>query len=1112
MTVRELAGFETEQNANSLPVIDSGKSLIEPLFRIVDEAGEKQKQYENEVDLSTAEEGKNTEEMSKEDIVALKRSQMKPILEHPMARPEGVKEGESFLLNHGSYDDLFTESFRSPKPALRSLQLSQWNPPPPALRLKGHLLYLQASTLEGTTFHITSTTAGYFVSNNAGERFDPLPKKIRGKFYQSHSLFSLLMELSPAMVSQIENNSHNLAERESVALAKPTNAFLAAPWLVREENFENNNMPDLSRTQEFLSNKSKLDNSFVRDWNDDMQSTKEMPFQGEDITIQDKVLRERLMNKLAFDFSAAATKGAISVIQGDIPPLNPAEPVGAQIFLSNNIFYSFGVDGIGTFGSDGGDPAARYSVGKDLTGVNFVNSLNINDLCVLCTCVVDYCGRRVLCQGPVPGILRQNSQTNQIVYGGVENRDAVVKDLEFEPYLSCIADACHIKKHTVYDNKMENPVELVTPVDTKGLNGTDGRRYVLDLYRLSPLDLSFIEKYGDQNEETAPYPHRIPVLRFEAIDEWFRSSVRSEITAENVQSVDGKTEEEVEIERQKQEERYKVLAAKYRLNPDVGFDPDSIPENTREEYKKDQQEVREVCKFVEGTLIPNLVKDVLNFTQPTPLDGNQLTHVLHRRGINMRYLGELYSIIDKENNIQLSALKNLVLREVIVRSCKNLLNEELRAVPVDLAPHIVSHFFNCLFHKSLPSTEPQFEIPEALQRLYSCELRNLRPLTVSSLHQKVSQIALCKFRVDMGQSWIDNVTPGPLFREISLKMGLQWRARDFLRSQTNKDVAKQFCMADDLYNIVPVTKASTYRSHYADEALEVGRSTIFQNQKDVDVGKEFIYESLALHEQVYGFIHPEVARAYSQAASAFAEVQEMETARDLSRKAIIISERCCGIDNAEAIYYCLNLALFEHRVGNTVGALHIIEHSMKLWTLVFGDGHPDTLTTLINVGTMLQSLKDYKTSIAWLRESLGIASKLYGQESIHVGSLYYQISKLYILSQDYNEALNMVRKAYPIFLELLGAENETTKDSKSWLDQLVQAAVHNARLQKVSGLQRPVISQGNKEMKQPSSATSQTSPPMADKSVDEIVQYINGDTYNNKGKGNKKNKKKSRLQ
>jgi protein TIF31 len=43
-----------------------------------------------------------------------------------------------------------------------------------------------------------------------------------------------------------------------------------------------------------------------------------------------------------------------------------------------------------------------------------------------------------------------------------------------------------------------------------------------------------------------------------------------------------------------------------------------------------------------------------------------------------------------------------------------------------------------------------------------------------------------------------------------------------------------------------------------EEALEAGRISLMQNQKQL--GQELILESLSLHEQIYGILHPEVAK------------------------------------------------------------------------------------------------------------------------------------------------------------------------------------------------------------------------------------------------------------
>lgn len=104
-------------------------------------------------------------------------------------------------------------------------------------------------------------------------------------------------------------------------------------------------------------------------------------------------------------------------------------------------------------------------------------------------------------------------------------------------------------------------------------------------------------------------------------------------------------------------------------------------------------------------------------------------------------------------------------------------------------------------------------------------------------------------------------------------------------------------------------------------------------------------ESLSLHEQIYGFLHPETARCYAALALIYRQLGDNETAEDFQRRAVIVAERVIGIDHADTINYYMNLGLFEHALGRTQLALRYLRRAMDCWRVVYGDHHPDSATT-----------------------------------------------------------------------------------------------------------------------------------------------------------------------
>ena len=524
----------------------------------------------------------------------------------------------------------------SPK-TVKSICVSAWNPPPPHLRQKGHLLYLQLTTNEGEQHQITAHVTGFFVNKSSNSKFDPNPRTAP-KNAAAHSLLSLISKLSPSFESSFNSLQEHNNKKDPLASFQITNAIPSNPWLVSPAKASfGAHQPDLTRTQETYLISGIENAETLRDWNEEFQSTRELPKE----TVQDRVFRERITSKLFADYNEAATRGAIMVARGEVAPLNPTENRDAQIFVYNNIFFSFGADGVGTFTTEGGDEAARVAVGKDVTGVRIVNQLDISGLFTPGTVVVDYLGKRLVAQSIVPGIFKQREPgENQIDYGGVEGRDVIAENEAFVPVFSKLSKALKIKKHDVLDKEGKKHT-LEGSVETKGLLGTDGRKYILDLYRLTPLDIMWIEEcWNDISNEQdkvkeLSYPHRMAVLRPELIEAYWRFKmgeyVKERITRRQVEN--GNKEESDTHKDQKgsavhdqssdveekpllngvdgltngEQERIDVSGFTLALNPDVFCAQLPGTDQDKGGLAKDEEEVRAVCKYLREVVVSELV-------------------------------------------------------------------------------------------------------------------------------------------------------------------------------------------------------------------------------------------------------------------------------------------------------------------------------------------------------------------------------------------------------------------------------------------------------------------------------------------------------------------------
>jgi protein TIF31 len=1049
---------------------------------------------------------------------------------------------------------------------IKSIALSAWNPPPYHLRTKGHLLYLVATTNENEQHHITSHVTGFYVNKSSNASFDPAPRQ-GPKAHHTHSLLTLLEQLSPSFDASFQQLLEHNAKKELLTIFQLSNAIPANPWLVPPPTSSHTtHQPDLARTQESYLISGVENTDTLRDWNEEFQSTREMPKEA----VHDRVFRERLTSKLFADYNDAATRGAMLVARGEIAPLNPTEAKDAQIFVYNNIFYSFGADGVGTFGTEGGDEAARVAVGKDVVGVRAVNNLDIPNLFTSGTVVVDFLGKRIVGQSIVPGIFKQRDPgEHQIDYGAVEGKEIVADDKSFVPLFEQLSKALRVKKHPVWD-KDNVRHELEGSVETKGLIGTDGRRYALDLYRLTPLDVAWIEahwsepsKDGDAKPQDKDYPHRMATLRPELVESYGRLKLREYVKdqldqkAKAKEAAPAKIEEKEEEESSSEEEsdeseedsddsddsdedsdeeespkkvkakakelaraeklkkkeaekaekikkaeeakkaeegekkedgeveqdRVDISGFSFALNPDVFSGQTPQSDEDKEEWSKDEAAVRAACDHLSAEVIPRLISELKDGEVGFPMDGQSLSTLLHKRGINIRYMGKIAELADKPDP-RLQALKRLVVQEMIARGFKHFANSKLRNVSAPFSAACVAHLLNCLLGVDV-NAKPVAESDEEIKNMFLTpeDDFSFEKLTPESLKKEVvAQIAL-RYRYDPGKSWIETGKELQVLREVSLKLGLQLQSRQYAftkeafangtaaqsapapqtnghattssKKKKNKTITppradspavnlpSQTFHADDILNIVPVVKEASPKSLLAEEALEAGRMSVAQDQKEL--GQELLLESLQLHEQIYGVLHAEVARAYHTLSNLLFNLDDKASALELAHKAVIVSERTLGVDHADTVLAYLNLGLFEHASGNTKAALVYVRHALELWKIIYGADHPDSITTLNNAAVMLQAMKQYHESRIWFEASLAICEEVSGKTSINTATLLFQTAQALALDKDMRGAVNRMRESYTIFKDVLGAEDRNTKEAESWLEQLTQSAVSQAK-------------------------------------------------------------------
>ncbi|ORY34328.1 putative eukaryotic translation initiation factor 3 subunit [Naematelia encephala] len=1083
-------------------------------------------------------------------------------------------------------------------PCVKSIQMSPFNPPPAHLRQKGHQLYLQVTTLEGDVLTLICSSRGWFVSKSNVNRFDAAP---RDSSPPSHSLLDLLHSQSPlfserlALLPPLSAEPPKLEPITTVPIPQSEPAY---PWLV---SLPKSPEAEILRTQmAYLHTGATTAEGLdcARDWNEEIQGVRELPR----ATMQERVVREKIAQKTWAEFTSASVRSVLAVARGDVPPLNPNEEARAHMFLHSNIFITKAVDSIDAYSHVGGDAAAHVNHAKDAVGVKLLNKLDVDGVSMLGHTVVDWEGERWVCQSVLPGIFgRRISDEEKEIEGQTEEKkedtdgkewinvngspqnsadgeEAVAADDKEEPnpliiygydsetssivhydavthkLMRKIADAYHLAPHNISDGEGVER-EFYASADVKGLKGMDGRRYLLDLPRLMPVDVEFLQKDLEgpaiNGGEAGKYPHRVVLLRPELVETYWESELKrwargvvaeqAKSETESAEQVEPKKEEAVaEIDEDKSTEDLAPAASSFasqraeaekplptaidseelknfelRFNPDAFVDlpPSKDDEAPKQEPLIDEAQpavkaVRDASVFLRSVAIPALALDVLTGATTGIMDGASLSRIMHARGINIRYLGYVLDRIGTFSQGSdgqprgelghLDAFRRIVKQELVFRASKHVLRRLVSELSSEHVPAAVSHFLNCLLGTAFnPSPKASFE---------AITLDSDEPtpayveLTPESLRAELISEIQTRYRWTMSELDLSDVRKTQLLRELAMRTAFQLVQRDYAFEQTgevdghaseeDKTVAKKdkkdkkvkikakSCVRtttfepEDVVCWVPVVKSTSPGCSVAEEIFDAGRATI--NRGSVELGLDFLLESVQIYENVHQFIHPEVASIYNQYASTIHQLARLKiaqvaqaaaqgdgseadqplgiditTALKLQRQAVIIAERTLGVWHAETISYYFNLAMLENLDGNVQASLRYLRHVMDGWEVIYGKGHPETATVLSNAAIILQSLPDPSLSLTLLTQSHALTVELFGDAHLQTAQSMHQLTQAHFLSNDVPAALASATEALAIFEKRLGADHAQTKEASKNVE-LLKAVVEGFERQKTA--------------------------------------------------------------
>ncbi|XP_069615033.1 clustered mitochondria protein homolog [Ranitomeya imitator] len=948
---------------------------------------------------------------------------------------------------------------------LKSLIMSGWNPPPGNRKMHGDLLYLTVVTMEDHHINITSSNRGFYINQSTAEVFNPKPAS---PSHLSHSIVELLSQVSSAFKKNFSNLQKKRVQRHPLErIATPYQIY---SWIAPSSN----HIIDCVRAEDAYNSRLGYEEHIpgqTRDWNEELQTTRELPRE----LPSDHLLRQRANFKINSDFVGASTRGAMAVIDGNVMAINPGEETKMQMFIWNNIFFSFGFDVRDHYKDLGGDHAAHVAATHDLRGVQAYSDLDIDELYVLGTVVLDYRGYRVTAQSIIPGIL-DRKEDQSVVYGSIDFGKTVTTNVK---YLSLLQKACkplRIMRHTVLNEKDEE-VLLCSSVECKGIVGNDGRHYILDLLRTFPPDVNFIQvkeedlmKNCQNHGFPKPYRHRLCSLRPELVERFVQHKYAQfmKLIVDKSQNGDLLQPENNGDESMKDDLRGADIVrdacreigsvADYifdiRFNPDVYSSVVRFPETQNQALHVQKQLLSEAATFILMVQIPSFVKACLNHIIVT-MDSKTLKESLHSHGINMRYLGTVAEMITKmQVQSSVDHLYRIIIIDIVTRSAKRILRSYLQGIEMSALSAALSHFLNC-FLSSYPNPVAHLPPDELLsrKRKNKKKMRSVEngdstawaSMTPTDLWKQIQHSAKDSFDFTISCDSVEQLVETftlqkvTLLREFCMKTGVQVLLREYNFESRHKPAITE----EDILNMFPVVKHVSIKSKEGHELFTKAQMSI--QKGSLNEGVVLLNEALVQFNSVYGAIHPDIAMCLRLLARVKFILGDITEALDNQQKAVIMAERTLGYDSSIAVQ---DYVLFSHYCfasGQLPLALKLLYRARYLMLIIAGEDHPSMATLDSNIGVVLQAVLECDLSLRFLEKALELNKKYFGQKSLDVALSHHLIALSYTSKVEFRSAMQHEKETFTIYKALLGDCHERTRESSAFLKHVTRQAVNLQR-------------------------------------------------------------------
>ena len=216
-----------------------------------------------------------------------------------------------------------------------------------------------------------------------------------------------------------------------------------------------------------------------------------------------------------------------------------------------------------------------------------------------------------------------------------------------------------------------------------------------------------------------------------------------------------------------------------------------------------------------------------------------------------------------------------------------------------------------------------------------------------------------------------------------------------------------------------------------EEASKLCDTWISYHKMTLNQSEKVIPEYKAKPDQHLDFnLHQEgLLRSSLDHGHALHQMQNYPGAIQSFQRALDVAIGLFGEEHPDTAQSYVNLGVTQNALGNFSSALESKQRALDIRVKLYGEEHPDTAQSYVNLGVTQHALGNFSSALQSDQRALDIRVKLFGEEHPDTAESYFSIGVTQHALGNFSSALQSDQRALDIRVKLFGEEHPDTAES-----------------------------------------------------------------------------------